>query len=81
MFTVEAKKEWKDIDKQESTDPLYSSEYAPEIYTFMKQREVSEMPGALPCFVEECCMLVLVHIKTLPVSPVAALLQCVDPMK
>lgn len=32
---------WKDIDKAESKDPLFSSEYAPEIYEYMRMREVS----------------------------------------
>ena len=31
---------WTDIDQADAHDPLYSSEYAPEIYTYMQQREV-----------------------------------------
>ena len=32
---------WKDIDQAESHDPLFSAEYAPEIYAYMRKREVS----------------------------------------
>ncbi|XP_019850667.1 PREDICTED: G2/mitotic-specific cyclin-B3-like [Amphimedon queenslandica] len=31
---------WKDIDEAESHDPLFSSEYAPDIYQYMREREV-----------------------------------------
>ena len=31
---------WTDIDLAESHDPLFSSEYAPEIYAYMREREV-----------------------------------------
>ena len=31
---------WRDIDKAEAKDPLFSSEYAPDIYTYMNRREV-----------------------------------------
>ena len=32
---------WKDIDQAESHDPLFSAEYAPEIYAYMRKREVN----------------------------------------
>ena len=32
---------WTNIDQPEAHDPSYSSEYAPEIYQYMMQREVS----------------------------------------
>lgn len=32
--------DWNDIDKAERKDPLFSSEYAPDIYSYMKEREV-----------------------------------------
>ena len=31
---------WTDIDKKEEKDPLFSAEYAPHIYAYMRQREV-----------------------------------------
>ena len=31
---------WRDIDQAEAKDPLFSSEYAPDIYAYMRQREV-----------------------------------------
>lgn len=31
---------WNDIDKVESHDHLFSSEYAPEIFKYMREREV-----------------------------------------
>ena len=31
---------WNDIDKAESHDHLFSSEYAPEIFKYMREREV-----------------------------------------
>ena len=33
-----------DIDESDAHDPAYSSEYAPDIYHYMRQREVSLMP-------------------------------------
>lgn len=30
---------WRDIDQAEAKDPLYSSEYAPDIYAYMRRRE------------------------------------------
>lgn len=36
---------WHDIDKAESHDPLFSSQYAPEIYQYMKTREVGVVVG------------------------------------
>lgn len=30
---------WNDIDKAESHDHLFSSEYAPEIFKYMRERE------------------------------------------
>ena len=35
-----SERSWKDIDQAESHDPLFSSEYAPEIYAYMREREV-----------------------------------------
>ena len=31
---------WKDIDQAEANDHLFSSEYAPEVFHYMRQREV-----------------------------------------
>lgn len=31
---------WKDIDQAEAKDPLFSAEYAPDIYAYMRKREV-----------------------------------------
>ncbi len=31
---------WKDIDQAEAKDPLFSAEYAPNIYAYMRKREV-----------------------------------------
>jgi len=31
---------WNDIDKAESQDHLFSAEYAPEIFQYMREREV-----------------------------------------
>ena len=39
----ETVQQWRDIDKAEAKDPLFSAEYAPDIYTYMKRREVSKM--------------------------------------
>ena len=33
---------WTDIDQAEAHDPTFSSEYAPDIYQYMMQREVSK---------------------------------------
>ena len=52
LCTVDASKsecEWKDIDKAEANDPLFSSEYAPEIYQYMRQREVSHKNDLQAC--------------------------------
>lgn len=38
--------EWKDIDAAEAHDPLFSSEYAPDIYSYMKERELHFMVPA-----------------------------------
>lgn len=35
--------QWTDIDQAESHDPAYTSEYAPEIYQYMMEREVLYM--------------------------------------
>ena len=37
---IDTRGEWKDIDKLEAHDPLFSSQYAPEIYDYMREREV-----------------------------------------
>ena len=40
MSTDEPQQCWNDIDKAESHDHLFSSEYAQEIFTYMQEREV-----------------------------------------
>ena len=40
--------EWKDIDAAEAHDPLFSSEYAPDIYAYMKEREVCPLTPSVP---------------------------------
>ena len=42
LFTIAqvVKETWKDIDVEEAHDPLFSSEYAPGIYVYTKQREI-----------------------------------------
>lgn len=40
IAAVEPTPAWTDIDKAEASDPSFSSEYAPEIYQYMRQREV-----------------------------------------
>ena len=36
---------WTDIDQADAHDPSYSTEYAPEIYQYMREREVSVEHG------------------------------------
>ena len=36
---------WKDIDQAEAEDHLFSSEYAPDIFHYMRQREVCIVVG------------------------------------
>jgi len=40
---------WNDIDKAESQDHLFSSEYAPEIFQYMKEREVGSKVMQILC--------------------------------
>ena len=40
---------WTDIDQADAHDPSYSAEYAPEIYQYMKEREVSVEHGNAGC--------------------------------
>lgn len=42
MGMVNPAPSWTNIDHADSQDPSYSSEYAPEIYSHMRQREVSD---------------------------------------
>ena len=39
--SVESGQLWKDIDQAEANDPLFSAEYTPEIFHYMREREVS----------------------------------------
>jgi len=39
--SVESGQLWKDIDQAEANDPLFSAEYTPEIFRYMREREVS----------------------------------------
>jgi len=48
--SVESGQLWKDIDQAEANDPLFSAEYTPEIFRYMREREVSN-----PCVHRSMC--------------------------
>jgi len=47
--SVESGQLWKDIDQAEANDPLFSAEYTPEIFRYMREREVSNPCVSMLC--------------------------------
>lgn len=50
---------WKDIDQAEAQDPLFSAEYSPDIFVYMRKREVRSgeegrggLSPSLPCYIQ-----------------------------